>query len=103
MVFWPPATAGAADIIALKEKAVNGAAELFSTPEFVAAYGQPEVVGAAVEPAVPTLHTMQLAVGLAVGLGGALLLGVVAMQLLRRRRAGTTGVQYRESSDNFVP
>lgn len=94
LTFWPPAAATVDDISKLTSAVTSKAADFFATPELIAAYGAPQVVGTPIVKADSSpwglSSAVTLGVGIGVGVGGALLIGVVVgMFVVNRRRMQT--------------
>eukprot|EP00775_Hariotina_reticulata_P013265 gene13265-13395_t len=89
LTFWPPAAATVDDISKLASAVTSKAGDFFATPELIAAYGAPQVVGT---PLITDNNpwglssAVTLGIGIGVGVGGALLIGVVVGVLVAKRR-----------------
>jgi hypothetical protein len=93
LTFWPPAAATVDDISKLTSAITSKATDFFATPELIAAYGAPQVVGTPIVKADSPWglsSAVTLGVGIGVGVGGALLIGVVVgIFVVNRRRMQT--------------
>jgi hypothetical protein len=90
LLFWPPPNTAESALVGLKASIATAPAAFFTAPGFVAAYGPPDVTGRLAVAAATTLNTAQVAIGISVGLGGALLIGLAAMALHHRKRRAAT-------------